>query len=720
MALPAQTITTPMVGDYRILDRIASGGMGVVYKALDLRLQRVVALKFVSLDHTPNKNERERLLREARAASVLDHENIAAIHRVGETEDGQLFIDMGFYEGENLATRMARAPLTNTEALEVMTQVTRGLAHAHAHNVIHRDIKPSNVILTNDGVAKIVDFGLARVLSPEASTASLDIAGTLSYMSPEQLTGKPVDVRTDIWSLGVMMYELLAKRLPFFGGSTASVINAILNNNPAHMAELPQGTRPIVQRALEKNPALRYQTAGEILADLERLQHGTSRPAPVGALGVFKTRLRRLPLRWMFTALLVFAVLMIVPRTVNDGRPSSSTPVSPNELYQQALVLLDRFDKPDNLNSAIQKLETVTKADPRSALAYAALGEAYVDKFRLGQDGTWLDRARESCNRASQINNGLARVHVTMARINTYAKNYDLARQDIQHALELEPGNVKAILTRGDIFAGLSQYSQAEKEYQRAVNLRPGDWEAYLHLGNLHLDKRDYEAAVKQFRKVLELTPDNEIARSNLAAALTMQGKYKQADAEMRESLRLSPSYAGYYNLALRYYGEKRYAEAVAISQLAKGQSEADYKIWQLLGLCYEWMGRPEDAQAAYNEELHALEKSAPLKQDDALAQAELAVLYAKRHRADDAMKHLQTALTLKKDDPEVLALVGETYETLSNRQQAISYIMSALSKGWDIGQLYSNPDLRRFCSDVEVQKRLRKFKRAQEPTQRD
>lgn len=715
MALPAQALPNIVVGNYRILERIASGGMGVVYKAFDLSLQRTVALKFLSPDHTPNATERDRLLREARAASVLDHENIAAIHRVGETEDSRLFIDMGYYEGEDLATRMRRTPPKFAQALDIVAQVARGLAHAHAHGVIHRDIKPANVILTQEGVAKIVDFGLARFVSPDASTLSLNLTGTLLYMSPEQLTGKSLDARTDIWSLGVILYELLAQHHPFGGDSTAALLNSILNCEPEKLKELPDQFQTIINRALKKDPAQRYQTSVEFLRDIERMsggEHATHEqrsfaPSKGGWIS------RRPSVRWAITIAFVLGVAMLRPTKVNDRQPHPPAAApAPNELYQQGLALLERYDKEKNLKGAIEKFEQTTKADPSFALAYAALAEAYVDKYRQELNPDWLKRAEEYCQTAIRLNDQLAEVHVTLGRIHVLSGKHDLGQQEIMHALKLDPRNVKGLLALGDAYAKVSRNSEAEQAYAKAIALRPDNWDAYQRRGSYYFLTKRYDLAAKQYRRVIALVPDQASAHSNLAAALFQMGKDAEAEKEMKESLRLAPTYAAYYNLAWRYYTQKRFAEAVAIAELASELNADDYNVWQMLGLSYEWTGQPEKANAAYQRELSALQKAAPLKSEDATAQAELGLLYSKLRQKENAMTHLQTALALEPENPEVLALVGESYENFSDRTQALAHIERAIQKGWDIGRLYNNPDLRQFLKDPQVQDRLRKTNR--------
>ncbi|HXW16391.1 MAG TPA: serine/threonine-protein kinase, partial [Terriglobia bacterium] len=269
------------ISHYRILEILGAGGMGVVYKAYDTRLERTVALKFLPPHLRHNQELKQRLKEEARAASTLDHPNIVVIHDIDETPEGDLFIAMAFHEGLTLRERIKREQpegLPVAEALRIAQQIAAGLARAHERGIFHRDIKPSNVIVSGDGVARIIDFGLAK--SSEATvTADGSTKGTPLYMSPEQASGKPLDCRTDLWSLGAVLYEMLAGRPPFKGEGNLPILHAIVHDAPPKLRELrpdlPPGVERIVSRAMEKDLARRYQTAAEMMADLSSALDGS-------------------------------------------------------------------------------------------------------------------------------------------------------------------------------------------------------------------------------------------------------------------------------------------------------------------------------------------------------------------------------------------------------------------------------------------------------------
>jgi predicted ATPase len=254
------------IGPYRILAELGRGGMGVVYKAEDPRLGRYVALKFLPPYLTASGRAKQRLLAEARTASALDHPNICTVYDVGETGDGRLFFAMAFYEGETLAERLRRRPLAASDALEIAVQVGSALAHAHESGVVHRDIKSSNIFLTSRGEAKVLDFGLAKQ-GPASLTDPGTRLGTVAYMSPEQAQGKHLDVRTDIWSLGVVLCEMFTGEKPFRGEDQQALLYAIVNEAP-QLGPLPPGLQTVVEKALEKTPEHRYQNIVDLLEDL--------------------------------------------------------------------------------------------------------------------------------------------------------------------------------------------------------------------------------------------------------------------------------------------------------------------------------------------------------------------------------------------------------------------------------------------------------------------
>jgi eukaryotic-like serine/threonine-protein kinase len=281
LVLDGQTIS-----HYQVLTRLGGGGMGVVYRARDLRLDRLVALKVLPPELTRDAEAKARFMQEAKAASGLDHPNICTVHDIDEAPDGQLFLVLAYYPGETLKQTIARGPLPLDTALDLATQIAQGLQKAHAAGIVHRDIKPANVMVTPEGVAKIVDFGLAKLVDATGLTRPGTTLGTVAYMSPEQTRGEAVDVRSDLWALGVVLYEMVAGQVPFGGDSAGAIAAAIQQQTPAPLTALRSGVPleldRVVARALARDRTERFQTAADLAAELRRLRR-SSDPQVVGS-----------------------------------------------------------------------------------------------------------------------------------------------------------------------------------------------------------------------------------------------------------------------------------------------------------------------------------------------------------------------------------------------------------------------------------------------------
>lgn len=301
------------VNQYCLTERLGEGGMGVVFRAKDTRLERDTALKFLPPDLGSDDEARERLLIEARAASRLDHPNICTVYEVGETDDGRVFIAMGCYEGRSLRALLDDGPLAPERAVGLAAQIARGLGAAHAKGITHRDVKPSNVIVTDDGTAKLIDFGIAKV--PESTlTKTGTTLGTMAYMAPEQTRGAATE-RSDLWALGVVLFEMLTGRRPFDSPYEGALVFDILYTEPDY-APLEAVASPeavaVVRRCLTKDAAARYPSAGDVVADLERTPERGARPAAepdVEAGVVAPVTGRRVPRAMAWAAAVVVVLL---------------------------------------------------------------------------------------------------------------------------------------------------------------------------------------------------------------------------------------------------------------------------------------------------------------------------------------------------------------------------------------------------------------------------
>jgi len=864
------------VGNYQILGLAGVGGMGMVYRALDVKLERLVALKFLPDELVATKADKERFLREARTASSLDHPNVGVIHGIEETSDGRTYIVMAFYEGETLARKISRGPLPLGEAVDIAIQTARGLVAAHSRAVIHRDIKPGNIILTQQNIAKIVDFGLARVNTSAGSTQTLGTAGTIGYMSPEQTLGKPVDQRTDIWALGVVITEIISGRNPFHRESPPRTIFAILNEAPKLADEIPIELQRIIYRALSKDAATRYRSASEMLADLEAfrshlepssaesripsasndvafretVEHASQQmwPPPTsraknsfwwlgsfaaaavllvllslipairdGIAGLFgrheehiavlpfenvgndpaneavseglmdslssrltnldvgqqsvwvvpASEIRRLKVADPGAALRQLGATMVVKGSIaregNDvhltvnlintktlrqvgsaaledragdlatlqdeavsrlarlmhinvtadmlrNTGGSVTPAAYEE-YLKALGYVQRYDKPGNLASAIAALEIAVKTDPRFALGFAELGEAYRLKYVTEVNPKWIDEAMANCQKAAQLDDHIPAVFVTLGRLHDSTGKHDLAVQEFQHALQLNARDADALSGVAHAYENAGRVQDAEATFKKAAALRPDSWVSYNDLGLFYDRQNRYPESIAALQKAIELTPDNAQVYLNLGAVYTDTGDAKlvpSAEQALRKSIELTPSYPAYANLGQLYYLEKRYAESASMTEKALQLNDNNYLVWNNLVAAYEWLKENDKAATARARTIELAEKSAKLNPQDALAQAKLASLYARQNVREKAMARIQTALALSPDDPGILGDIATAFEYLGDRRQAIQYAQRAIQKGYPFEQFANDPDMQSLILDPNFRLRAK------------
>ena len=709
-----ESLAGRQISNYRVLEQLGSGGMGVVYKATDLKLGRTVALKFLS-SAPSSEIEKARLLQEARTASALDHVNIGSIHAIEETADGRLFIVMSCYDGESLAAKLRRGPLPSWQAVDFTCQVARGLAEAHRKGVIHRDIKPSNILITAEGIAKIVDFGLAKSAASQSLTREGIAIGTAAYMSPEQATGRPLDQRTDVWSLGVVLYEMLKGSLPFHRDNAPSTLYAIVHEPPEPLPDLPAGFQRVVGRALAKDVAGRYQTMKEMLDDLEPLLPKSSW-APTGTYpfeiltpsGLW-ARLRSAPLRYLAMALIALVLVFtgsrrsLIPATISPRTPPAY------ESYLAGMNDLKRYDKPGNLDQAIGLFQASADSDPRFALAFVGLSQTYWLKYSIDRDMRWLQLARENCRRAAEINDRLAPVHVMLGRIHEKTGQHNLAVQEFHRALELDVRSADAYHALAQAYESLGRLSEAEEALKKAIALLPDNWDGYNALGGFYFARARYQEAVQQFRRVAELTADNAQGYSNLGGALLAAGDPAEAARMFAKSIQIAPSYPAYENLATLKFKNRRYAEAADLYQRALGLNDQDYRSWGSLALAQMWSQRNRaNARANFKRAAEMAERALQVQPDDANALADLALYNAHLGERNLALPRIERVLALAPDESEILVAAANVYELLGMRSQALKQIRQALARGHPADQINNDPEFSKLVQDPEFRSAAR------------
>lgn len=576
------------LGHYRIEAQLGAGGMGVVYRARDTRLERTVAVKLIGERLLPDAAARERLVREARTASALNHPHICTIFEVGEA-GGHAYIAMEHVEGQPLSALVPAGGLPVEAVLRYGSQVADALAHAHERSVIHRDLKSANVVITSEGRAKVLDFGLAQRLRKqeleEATGSQLSLseagsgAGTLHYMAPEVLRGEAADARSDIWALGVLLYEMATGELPFKGQTGYELSSAILREPPAPLpARVSAGLRAIIQRCLAKEPGQRYQRASEVRAALEALESDTA-IAPVAPQAA-----RRLWLWPVAAGLLligggiVAAVIRGVPFTIGytrvekreplagarlstGGKPSSNPEA--NEYFEKAMLFLKtQYDLP----RARQMLERALELDPHFAEARGWYGFTHVLIIDGGysNDTSLLYKAEEELRRALQDDPNCGRAHSGLAAVYFLQGRKELVPGEVEKALAANPDEPDAPIWLIDYHVSNGNFAVAQDVAKRLMERDPLFYPARMLFGQTLLLQGDTAGAVRAYEKILEQDPQNIYALEMLSKAYMITGDLRRARQTLervrpreRESYRVGLSWA----LLLALEGKR--AEAV-------------------------------------------------------------------------------------------------------------------------------------------------------------
>ncbi|HBY59232.1 MAG TPA: hypothetical protein DEH78_05390, partial [Solibacterales bacterium] len=510
---------------YHLIEKLGEGGMGVVWRAHDTRLERDVALKILPPDPAGDPVRKQRFAREARSASALSHPNIITVFEINE-DRGVPFIAMEYVRGHTLAHILRSGALSVERAVPYALEIAAALDHAHKAGIVHRDLKPGNVMITPEDRVKVLDFGLAKHYRASESTLAAEATvtvqlteagttmGTVAYMSPEQSVGDPVDHRSDIFSFGAVFYQMLTGALPFQATTQAGLLRAIHLEEPRPVADLRPGAPPlcdkIIAKAMEKKPEDRYQSMAELVRDLRQVLPGLPTTGELRFAETHDTATVAVPVRpaprrrpWLWPAVAILAVSVAgfgayLYRSRNAPPPASKdAPLTgtPQELYAEALRLLDRYDQPGNVDSATRRLEAVLQKEPSNAGAHAALARAYYHRNGLSPDPQWLRLATESAKRAVELNGDLAAGHLATAIAANETGKREQALAAIARALDLDPANSIAHMWAGHIHLAMGKKPEALAAYQKAVALAPGDWPGLMALGVYHYRLGNYEQA---------------------------------------------------------------------------------------------------------------------------------------------------------------------------------------------------------------------------------
>lgn len=710
------------IGPYRLVREIGRGGMGTVYEAHHRRLRRGVALKFLPPHLADDEHARERFVDEARAAASLDHPNVCTVHDIVESNDGRLYIAMALYEGETLRDRLARGPLRPIEAADIARQIASGLRAAHAKGVIHRDVKPSNVMLLPDGPLKVLDFGLAKLAESVHVTKTGVRMGTVAYMSPEQIRGDEIDHRTDVWSLGALVHEMLTGERAFRGEREWAVLDAILHTDPVPVSSLredvPRAWDVVVRRALAKDPARRFQ---DMDAYLDALDHALAEPhatAPVDqstSVAASTGGARFHPARpdlWEedepSIAVLPFA----------DMSPGGDQAYFCDGIAEEILNALARIEglRVAARSSSFQFKEG--SSDVRAVGSHLDVGtvlEGSVrrDRNRLRvtvrltnvEDGfrLWSERYDREMDDVFAIQDEIAEHAVESL--------HGVLTEQARSALRMMPkADVRAYdyYLRGRRF--FSRQTQRDHEFARqmfarATEVDPAFAHAYagfsdacvlLYKHFVH-DPTYLEEADTASQRAVALQPDLAEAHASRGLFLSLHGDHDAARREFETAIRLGPRhYETHFLYAVHEGCMRGHTEhAAVLYKKAAVIRPDDYQAHFLHAAFRRGLGDTDEARRAYERGLHLARRHLELNPDDVRAiylSANALVALGERERG---LAWADRALTLAvQPSPFLLYNIAAVHALSGDTAAALDYLERALEAGYaERAPIENDPD---------------------------
>jgi len=667
-----------VVSHYRILEKLGQGGMGVVYKAEDLRLKRTVALKFLPRELTMNPDAKARFVHEARSASTLEHPAICNIHEIDETEDGRLFICMACYDGEPLNARIAEGPLEAAEAVDIAIQVAQGLAEAGSHGIVHRDIKPGNILLTAEGAVKIVDFGLAKLAGATRLTRTGATMGTAAYMSPEQVRGEELDHRSDIWSLGAVLFEMLTGETPFTGDTELTVMYSIMNSDPADLVgdrrDVSPELRRVISRMMARERSDRYTDASEVVEALRALAGGEVTRAPYEG-SVTSASQRPVP---------SIAVMPFVDMSA-DGDQEYFCDGMAEEImnaltHVEGLRVVARASafafkgRNEDIREIGRKLRvsTLLEGSVRKSGSRMRVTAELVnvqDGFRL-----WSERYDRDVEDVFAVQDDISLAIVDKLRVRLVTD--DRKRLLKKHTADIEAYN---LCLKGRFFWNTrteENLRRAIDHYERAIARDPEYALAYAGLADCYIVLPDYSSVAPKVAcpkakdaamRALEIDPELAEAHASLALVrTTFDWDWEGAEREFERTIEINPSYAtAHYWFALHLMWMGRMDEAIERIRKARELDPLSLVINRNLAQICIFARR-------YDEAIDALKRTIEMDPGFPVAHVLLGEAYSHKGMKDEALAEFELERASSGSfGPGIDTRIGSAYVRLGMRDEA-------------------------------------------------
>jgi tetratricopeptide (TPR) repeat protein/TolB-like protein/predicted Ser/Thr protein kinase len=862
-------------GRYEILSVLGQGGMGAVYQARDRELDRLIALKVIRPELATDPAILQRFKQELILARNITHKNVVRIYDLGES-DGIRFITMEYVDGDDMRTMLrTHGKFSAQDAIPMIEQVCRALDSAHSEGVIHRDLKPQNIMRDRQGRIVVMDFGLARSLGDSGMTQTGAIVGTMEYMSPEQALGSQLDQRSDIFSVGLIFYELLTGKSPYHADTAIASLMRRTREvaKPASDVEntVPRSLSAIVSRCLEREPANRYHSVVELLQQLKAWETNPNIsadalskmiPHPIVHPARFNLDLPGKLWMWIAGTVLLIAMAgaggrMLLSRPGAQGQTSaqgipplskgkyvaimplklvgdekalgyvadgieealaaklfqlkevrlasaptveaaakknlpigklagevganlvvqgmvqgngdklrvtlklddattgktvwsqefagvpgdlltledqiygsvvSALELKPSneelarsgahptenlkayDLYLQGRNILRNSHDATGIRQSVSLFEQALEKDSNFALAYTGLADASLRLYGESKDSLWAQKANLAAQRAEGLSSTAPEVHLSLGGVYTTTGRNVQAISELKRALVLAPNSDEAYRLLGDAYMANGQSDLAIAAYQSAVTANPYFWMNHNSLGGAYLVLGDGAKARVAFQKVTELASDNPMGYENLGTTYYRDGHWAEAIPYFQKALSVAPAAPTYSNLGTAYFYLKNYEESTKMYEKAVEMSPNDEEILGNLGDAYRWSGHSDKAVAAYDRAISRAFQQLQVNPRSASTMGDLALYYAKKGDARNALQYIQQARTINPDDLQLMYSEVQTKALVGKPEDALKSLRLALQRGWAAQEAWNDPELQKLQALPQFAQLVKEF----------